>query len=320
MTEKPPSATEYTSIRYPWDKTIALIKNWVTNFGSYRDTILVNMGLLYFLGYVAWSVNAFINNLGLLTALDIQYFLAGVIPAFVLLVTYFAIHFVKYYRYKVKNLLNKEDIIVWKIRAKHVYQFIGLTILFSFCVSVFQFINVPTPSNIIVVFVGIGEFLIFSISDVIIFEGVLSPIFTGLENSSDNDSLFSRFFIRPFNLFYRYASMYLIPISLVGGISFLFFFIVLYPNIPQEFGGVKPRCAFIDIERDKLSLETLENISPPPLSKVNGQISRSIKLDIYYSNNSVLLVKPNDQKGSPYINATFEIDKSIVHSIYWCGQ
>src|SRR4051812_14103708 len=56
--------------------------------GTLRDGLLVLSGILYFLGYATWSLNAWRNKLGLLPAIESQYFIAGIVPALVIFVTY----------------------------------------------------------------------------------------------------------------------------------------------------------------------------------------------------------------------------------------
>ncbi len=52
--------------------------------GNLRDTLLVGAGTVYILGYLTWSISAYSQDLGLLPALEAQYFMAGIVPAAIL--------------------------------------------------------------------------------------------------------------------------------------------------------------------------------------------------------------------------------------------
>jgi hypothetical protein len=52
--------------------------------GGLRDAMLVGAGTMYILGYMTWSTSAYVQGLGLLPAVDAQYFMAGIVPAAIL--------------------------------------------------------------------------------------------------------------------------------------------------------------------------------------------------------------------------------------------
>jgi hypothetical protein len=54
--------------------------------GKLRDAVLVLATIVYLLGYLSWALYAGTNDLGLVPALDTQYFVAGVLPVLVLAV------------------------------------------------------------------------------------------------------------------------------------------------------------------------------------------------------------------------------------------
>jgi hypothetical protein len=97
----------------------------------------------------------------------------------------------------------------------------------------------------------------------------------------------------------------------------LYFYLEIYPVLPQELGGVKPKCAFLDIEKNKLSSETLDAIIPTSLTTQDGPIVRSVKVDVYYSGGGALLIKPNHTQ-QERSSTTYEIQKSAIQVITWC--
>ena len=49
----------------------------VKQLGTLRDSLLVSSSIVYLLGYTTWSIYAWRRHLGPVSALDAQYFAAG---------------------------------------------------------------------------------------------------------------------------------------------------------------------------------------------------------------------------------------------------
>jgi hypothetical protein len=82
--------TEYDNII----KSITKVDSNLINFdllGKYRDRLLLILAINYGVGYLGWSIYAMINSLGNISAFDLQYILTGIIPTsiFLLMVVYF---------------------------------------------------------------------------------------------------------------------------------------------------------------------------------------------------------------------------------------
>src|SRR5262249_33827570 len=77
-------STMMKDIKYSWEV--------VKNLADRKAQLLTAVTVVYVLGYFVWSLNAYRNGLGILPALDLQYFVAGVFPTLVLatLVTFYS--------------------------------------------------------------------------------------------------------------------------------------------------------------------------------------------------------------------------------------
>ena len=54
--------------------------DWLKWLGERRDGLLIGGAVLYGLGYLVWSYNAWRNHLGQLPAIEFQYLMSGLIP------------------------------------------------------------------------------------------------------------------------------------------------------------------------------------------------------------------------------------------------
>src|SRR5690349_2113251 len=69
-------ADKHTSVRHRGP--IGPLEGSLIKLGSVRDGLLILLSLVYALGYSVWAINAYSRNLGLLPALQFEYFIAGV--------------------------------------------------------------------------------------------------------------------------------------------------------------------------------------------------------------------------------------------------
>lgn len=118
---------------------MSTIFSWLKRFGELRDGLLVIAGILYIVGYLTWAINAWQYNLGLLPALESQYFLAGIGPALTLAVSYFVVRGLFLLRKKVAAYLEP-GVTGWKLLLRRT--------LFAFCVSAYLSLNYLVLSQI----------------------------------------------------------------------------------------------------------------------------------------------------------------------------
>jgi hypothetical protein len=82
-------------------------------------------------------------------------------------------------------------------------------------------------------------------------------------------------------------------------LALLDFVETVYPRIPQELGGVKPRCAYLDVDTSKLSYSSQIKLNPGEDLDGEGGIRRTGQLLILYSSDSFLVVRPGDAISGP---------------------
>jgi len=115
--------------------------------------------------------------------------------------------------------------------------------------------------------------------------------------------------------FYRgfFTTMVILIIALI---SLLVYYERGYTQLPQEFGGVKPRCAYLDVKTENLSIETQESIlvltsaDPRP-------VLRSIELEVLFTGSNIVMARakqPTDKAD----DIVYEIPRSNIQTITWC--
>jgi hypothetical protein len=104
----------------------------------------------------------------------------------------------------------------------------------------------------------------------------------------------------------------------------LLYSIMVYPNLPQEFGGPSPRWAYLDIDRCYLSNDTITDLFSES-NVTSNSVIRSDLLDVYFVNSQYILVRPHkkkyDSEFKVYSRSTvYEIRESSIKGIIWCSQ
>jgi len=283
---------------------------WFKHVGKSRDGLLVVGGALYILGYIVWSINAFINKLGLLPAFESQYFIAGIVP---LVIIFLAVLLMRISWNKNPHLPSWLNI--WKGKWWKTI----LQLLFPVAVSVVN--SKPTTfvgryftghrnliggilAGIVVVFVILALFSFDPSSD--------APKLEADQNGTSKKRV---------RALARFAILSLV--ITVSGAGALYFCVgLLYSKLPQPLGGVRPRCAYLDVDNDGLSKNTLRAIlpaanptpfptpSPPATPTTAPNIVRSEKVDVLFSGSDYILIRVG--------SGVYEIKRDVIHAVRSC--
>lgn len=118
--------------------------------------------------------------------------------------------------------------------------------------------------------------------------------------------------------------------TIVGLFPILFFFTWvqvygdgIYRDTVQEFGGMRPRAAYLDVTRAQLSRETREALlvpsdrqaSVPDIRSDPMPVVRTVLVDVEFDAGDYLLVRPH---GAP-VTPTYRLKKEVVQNIAWYG-
>ena len=284
--------------------------------GNLRDTLLVGAGTVYILGYLTWSISAYSEGLGLLPALEAQYFMGGIVPAAILgmvLLLLFNLVAVNAFMHR---LFGPEKAI---LKGAFRYMAIGclaFTGLFVMLVLLSALLDSPRLLGRVkdfgVVFALAGFAAVVAIPFVIeqaprdVGEWVPGGKFP-LEHHK------MRMRIRQFMLQYM-SKAQLVYLTLVFSGLGLWSYGLYFENLPQEFGGIGKRCAYLDFRVDQVSRETLESLTrhlnDPARAAPPAKVVRSRRVEVIFKASTVILVEAGGSR--------HELTPAIVRAITWC--
>ncbi len=114
----------------------------------------------------------------------------------------------------------------------------------------------------------------------------------------------------------RFRTIHFLLIAYFSAVGIVFY-MLLYPQLPQAFGGVQPRCAYVDVTIGKVSTETLDGIvARKAPDKKEIHVVRTKKLDVFFSGRDFMLIRPQSGKG--HAKPIYELKKDVIKAITWC--
>ena len=248
--------------------------------GKLRDFVLVAVAGLYAIGYVFWSWHAHRNNLGQLPALEAQYLVGGLLPAAAIaLLLYLLIWVLRLQRHLSRRQKSS--------RAKLLSE-----VAFGVTNAVW-----------LLVYVAVEELEWVDWPRWTMYLAQVPLVLTALFVPPRGDQTRSPWWQRG-------MAIYLFVVVVGAGVYL--YATDVYPQIPQAFGGVEPRCAELTL-RDGGSWGALSSAG----QATNGTV-QSRPVWVYFDGKDLLLVKPQ-RPGDLSDDPTFEIQRSDVRDIVWCG-
>lgn len=268
-----------------------------------KDLIVYFFSLVYLIGYFGWSFYAYTENIGALPALDIQYFLTGTLICIVLLLSYSFYRLLRKIPQKIDVAISKSpklelftNILKWYV---YISTLLFIPYVITLIVSLVKALSSPPPFNMdfpnwfLVTRAYVVYLVIFTL-----FSTWVLHLIIGLRET--------RTFV---------GIILNIPLVLTGIFWVLVMFTVfnsVLPSIPQSLGGFRPRCAYLyfrdNISDNSLPANFLLDKEPP--------LSKSKMLDVLYSNQNILIVRPEDYSNN--LKVSYEIRKDTLISIGWC--
>jgi hypothetical protein len=278
--------------------------DWLRWLGERRDGFIVGGAVLYGLGYLVWSYNAWRNELGQLPAAEFQYFMAGIVPAAIIATAWSAAVFFATLEERVRELSKRYRAFKWVVLL--------VVIVLGLLVSLLPFVASRGWINT-------------DLTDEQFTRRYAPPLMA----IAMYVSLFSNVALTQNRLwvvrFIAHVYRYALPV-LFGWFSLVLYFDI-YPRLPQALGGPQPRCAYVDLVRDEIAPSSLSRLASKSLDPQEGdspsKVVRSGKLRVYFSNSDSLLVRTSQEDSTSNAGATdatlYELRNEVIRIVHWCG-
>ncbi|WP_125206297.1 hypothetical protein [Capsulimonas corticalis] len=265
---------------------------WAKKATTARDMVLVGAGLVYVLGFFIWAYNAYSRNLGLVSVSQVQYGAAGLIPIVLGLYGFLVA--------RIGAVMNPHVVGAWTIIKHCLRSFFICAVLWG--VSIFAAIFLLPGNNL--------PFKVASSIVTVTFIGLFVGKAYVLRDKDEDD------------LPWWQQTSWWLTLCIPSYIAVSMYAQLVYPAIPQEFGGMAPRSALIEVKRIDLSprqrgvlLSAADQIGPKDPSKDANPVVTSIPVEVLYDNGDVIELRPQGSRSS----AVFEIKRSNIVSITWLG-
>lgn len=261
---------------------------FINKLGELRNGILVSASMVYILGYMIWAFHAWISNLGLLPLIDSQYFIAGILPAAVLVIVFWAV-------VNTRRFVDFTAAFLDPSRG-------GWRSPLSKAVSTIFYV-----SPVVFIVAGKIEDLesisdeVRAIADRVSIIAVFVFLFSSfLYPRSPLPARAHRYFFIGYFIFVGLALGIAVSLSLPGW-------------LPQEFGGTRERCGVIAVARTDLPVDLSKEIfiSNSPGTETEAAVMQSNRLHVLYSGSHLLFRQPGDD------SKTYELPRRIVKGITW---
>jgi hypothetical protein len=290
----------------------AFLQGTATRFkalGGYRDAFLVGGALVYGLGYLVWAYTAWQYGLGILPGIEFQYLVAGVVPLLIIIYGFIAYRFIHYVFAIVDARPSSRKLNILLAAA------CLLTILL--CARAMPVMPHSSISEMIL-------WLLLSVV-VLTLSGILLALY--VKFTTRWIAVLKRF--DPKGIFeYGILELNNLAILLMFSYVFLKFYLLIYPALPQDLGGRRPRCAVMEFTGGRLTPQDTAQLidagnQPSPAAATSGAVMESRVLKVYFSNKDYILARPLFPAGIGEAakpdrdRPLFEIPREDVHIIRW---
>lgn len=282
------------------------MENILTSIPKLKDNLLALIAIDYGIGFASWSVYSYINSLGINSAFESQYLIAGIIPFLLIGYTWW------FFMYSNKFIISTRE----KINRKAVglYKHIRIFIIWLPFISVLIMILLAHSLKKEKDFFNFLPFILI----IFCLGGALRPqdtypIYISKKSKINFKSLLRllRLFQKTnnfFSSFTKYYSLLVLTIVLLP-----FYYIRFYPNIPQELGGVKPKKCLLIFDKEESDNKPLFSIMSNTLRQKGSIISDTLL--VYYCNDNKCIVKKDK-----WDQLTYEIDRKSINTLIWINE
>ncbi len=289
----------------------------IQRVGKLRDGVLTLGGVLYLSGYFVVQFTALKRNLGLVSLPASQYFIAGFVPV----VLFSAFVFSVWLGYRLATRIASWKNSVPELSNRRTGILLGSALIAIIVLFLLSRLGIKTavpgrPNNW-----AFGATLLSMLIAYLYCIACAASIISSEERKPNVMQ-------SPLGNKHFWTTVIVIIIVLAVPITLMPIWMSaygngVYPNWPQELGGMALRTAHLDVKRSELSPETREALLPKAAQKMPSKLSedstpvvQTVLLDVAYDAGEYLLVRPHDKQR---ISPTYRVKKDVIQGITWYG-
>lgn len=291
-------------------RLIALLKA----IGEARDGMLVLIAGVYILGFFSWAIYSLQENIGFIRIFDAQYFVAGILPA--ISIAFIVLGWTLWR-------------ILWPPLRLMAAILVYVLFFLIFLNGAFEFLPISVPHHpswgtAFLIFAA-GLFFIPLLligSREALRQKPLENV--GWLGAVYNEILSYKYFVAGFG----YLAIFLFLLGMFG-----LYVGIIYPGLPQEFGGPRARCADVILDPRALSKQAWEQFGvtltttsaessgadkPSGIASTQSEPTHFLKrAQVLYSDDKAVIFRPD---GSDPKSGSIEIRKDLVRALVWCRE
>jgi hypothetical protein len=272
---KRPHPTCVPKARCHPDARPAFSLQWI---GALRDGLIAAGTIVYLLGYLSWAFYAWTHELGVIPALDAQYFLAGLYPFAVLVAFYFlARGLIWLFGWLSTDLSPGQKKLGWTLQT------FGAVLLF---VGMFGSNAMP------------AEWAQWATISAFAGGGVMTV--AAFFSRQEGDRRFQKFQLGLMWFGSVLGTVFLINIYLASW----------FPQLPHEWGGPSPRLVQFDLDTTQLSKTSRPVLLPDAAAAETAGIHRSRDLHLIFDGSDFVLVKTAPD------SSAYKIQKRAIGGVF----
>ena len=240
------------------------------------------------------------------SAFESQYLIAGIVPFLIIVYTWW------FFSYSNKSIESTREKLNRKAIGK--YKYIRVLVIYLPFISMLIMILLAKSLKNEDDFFNILPFILI----IFCFAGALRPKDTYpiyiSKNVKNNFKLltrllrFSKKMNNRFSYFSKYYSLLVLTIILLPT-----YYLVFYPNIPQELGGVKPKKCILIFDKEKIDTKSLSLILNDTLKQKKFLVSDTVL--VYFYSDSKCIVKKDK-----WDQSTYEIERKNIGALIWINE
>lgn len=252
--------------------------------GKLRDGLLVLASAVYLLGYLSWTFYAVTYRIGLIPALDAQYFTAGIVPAVVFISFYAAVRLLVFLSRWSGRPRTRRQVRLGRVLAGLANVALLLGMIRITRARQLEWLEPLGFAVIVIVYVSTRFFI-----------------------ESRKGALLQFLAVFPLWGFAILGSLWLKQA----------YFVRWFPTLPHELGGPSPRCVQLDVVMDQVSPITLGMLSPGGARPMTADVVRTQEVYLLFDGSEFVLIKKGPE--AVYFNdPVYRIRKSAVEGMFPC--